>query len=58
MHRRAFIRVLGAASLLPVAALAEPRFRIGLLDTGLGDSFAAPFLRKLEELANATKELA
>src|SRR3954471_21599867 len=50
MHRRAFISLLGAAGLLPFPALAEPRFKIGLLDTGLGDSFAVPFLRKLEEL--------
>src|SRR4051812_13020577 len=50
MHRRAFISLLGAAGLLPLPALAEPRFKIGLLDTGLGDSFAVPFLRKLEQL--------
>jgi putative tryptophan/tyrosine transport system substrate-binding protein len=51
MHRREFIRLLGVASLLPDSALAQQqRFRIGLLDTGLGDSFASPFLRKLEEL--------
>jgi putative ABC transport system substrate-binding protein len=51
MHRREFIRLLGAASLLPVSAPAQQqRFRIGVLDTGLGDSFALPFLRKLEEL--------
>jgi putative ABC transport system substrate-binding protein len=53
MHRRAFIRFLAGAGLLllPLRALAQQRvFRIGLLDTGLGDSFAVPFLRKLEEL--------
>jgi putative ABC transport system substrate-binding protein len=51
MKRRAFILLLGAASLLPFPAATQQRsFRIGLLDTGLGDSFAAPFLRKLEEL--------
>src|SRR3954454_21466509 len=50
MQRREFIRLLGAGSLLPVSAFAQQRFKIGLLDTGLGDSFAVPFLRKLEEL--------
>jgi putative ABC transport system substrate-binding protein len=51
MRRRAFIALLAAASLLPCTAPAQqPRFRIGLLDTGLGDSFAVPFLRKLESL--------
>jgi putative ABC transport system substrate-binding protein len=50
MHRRAFMSLLGAVGLLPFPALAEPRFKIGLLDTGLGDSFGVPFLRKLEQL--------
>src|SRR3954447_384570 len=51
MRRRAFITLLAAASLLPFSAFAQqPRFKIGLLDTGLGDSFAVPFLRKLEQL--------
>ncbi len=51
MQRRAFIFLLAGAGLLPMPALAQQRvFRIGLLDTGLGDSFAVPFLRKLEEL--------
>jgi putative ABC transport system substrate-binding protein len=51
MHRRAFIFFLAATGLLPLPAPAQQRFfRIGLLDTGLGDSFAVPFLRKLEEL--------
>jgi putative ABC transport system substrate-binding protein len=51
MPRRAFISLFAAASLWPLPVLAQqPRFRIGLLDTGLGDSFAVPFLRKLESL--------
>src|SRR5947199_10290398 len=50
MHRRAFISLIAAAGLLALPALAQPRFKIGLLDTGLGDSFAVPFLRKLEQL--------
>src|SRR5437868_7366123 len=51
MHRRAFISLLAGAGLLPLQAPAQQRlFRIGLLDTGLGDSFAVPFFRKLEEL--------
>jgi putative ABC transport system substrate-binding protein len=50
MQRREFVIVLGAASVLPFATLAQQHFRIGLLDTGLGDSFAIPFTRKLADL--------
>jgi putative ABC transport system substrate-binding protein len=51
MRRRTFITLFAVSGLLPLRARAQqPRFRIGLLDTGLGDSFAVPFLRKLEEL--------
>lgn len=50
MQRRAFVIGLGAASVLPFAALAQKHVRIGLLDTGLGDAFAVPFTRKLAEL--------
>src|SRR4051794_5361188 len=50
MRRRDFIKGAVLAASSPLAARAQQRFRIGLLDTGLGDSFALPFLRKLEEL--------
>src|SRR3954471_2158801 len=51
MHRRAFISLLATAGLAPVPAMAQQRvFKIGLLDTGLSDAFAVPFLRKLEQL--------
>jgi putative tryptophan/tyrosine transport system substrate-binding protein len=51
MRRRTFISLLAAAGLLPLPARAQqPRFRIGLLDTGVGDAFAVPFFRKLAEL--------
>jgi putative ABC transport system substrate-binding protein len=51
MRRRDVIKAACVlAAPWPLAALAQQRFRIGLLDTGLGDTFALPFLRKLEEL--------
>ena len=50
MHRREFIALAGGALVLPVAARAQRHFKIGLLDTGVGPYFTAPFIRKLEEL--------
>lgn len=51
MRRREFIAFVGSAVVEPLLpARAEQRFKIGLLDTGLGATFTVPFLRKLLEL--------
>jgi putative tryptophan/tyrosine transport system substrate-binding protein len=48
--RRKFFGLVGGAVVWPLAARAQQRFKIGLLDAGVGTTFSGPFLHKLEEL--------
>jgi len=51
MKRREFVAFLGSiATAWPLSVFAQQRFKIGLLDAGLGAAFDVPFTRKLVEL--------
>ena len=51
MRRREFITLLsGVVMLCPLTAGAQQHFKIGLLDTGVGDFFTVPFTQRLERL--------
>jgi putative ABC transport system substrate-binding protein len=51
MRRREFLSILGgAAAAWPLAARAQQRFRIGLLNTGADTFFVGPFMGRLGEL--------
>jgi putative tryptophan/tyrosine transport system substrate-binding protein len=50
MQRRGFITLAGVAVLWPLSARAQHPFRIGLLNTGTGTFFIAPFMGRLKEL--------
>ena len=51
MKRREFIALFGGAAVVwPLAALAQQRFRMGLLNTGASTFFVGPFMAKMAEL--------
>ena len=50
MRRREFLALVSGAALWPAAVRAQHIFKIGLLDTGIGEYFTVPFTRKLGEL--------
>jgi putative tryptophan/tyrosine transport system substrate-binding protein len=50
MRRREFLALVSSVAVWPAAARAERVFKIGLLDTGIGDFFIVPFTQKLRDL--------
>ena len=50
MKRRDFIALIGGLAVWPTRGRAQQRYRIGLLSTGSGTFFIAPFMGKLGEL--------
>jgi hypothetical protein len=51
MRRREFFALLsGAVVICPFAVRAQQHFKIGLLNSGIGENFTVPFMQKFEQL--------